>query len=233
MQIKEEKAILTMTLALGIVAACISYVQNEERKQYETFKARSGTSTVRYYEKAETSKESQVEKAITYYLNGTSSDYEGYSENTIEEFVIKDFEPEYESLIIPYGDCSNYMYMDYRALTNTASKQWELQQYAYTDWQGIRVYDGCYMVAMGTFYGNVGDKFRITTDWGNVYNVIMGDAKGWDSVDGWYHVAGDGRINVVEFIVDTYAIDGYAATMGDMGVLDNIGGDIVKIERID
>lgn len=236
---KENVVILSLTAILGVTATGVLISQEKERELYEQLNAKTNVMVTEKYnnyvsDKSSRSikKEPEEETIITETINASS-----HSENNIEydiycETVYKEEDNYTENLAIPYGDCSNYMYMDYRTLTDTTSKQWELQQYAYTDWQGIRVYDGCYMVAMGTYYGQVGDKFRITTDWGNSYCVIMGDAKGWDSVDGWYHVAGDGRLNVVEFIVDTYSLNGYAATMGDMGVLDNIGGDIISIERI-
>lgn len=140
-------------------------------------------------------------------------------------------EKEYESLELPQGDCSAFLYMDYRAITNTASKQWKLQQSAWTDNQGFRRIGDDYCVALGTFYGQVGDRFRVTTDRGNVYSVIQADAKGWDS-NGWYHVAGDGRINLVEFIVQTECLPSEVTFSGDCGVLDNIGGNVIKIERI-
>lgn len=146
--------------------------------------------------------------------------------------------PIIESLDIPFGDTSCMMYMDYRALTDTTSKQWELQQNAYTDWQGFRKIGDDYCVALGTYYGQIGDRFRISTDKGNCYSVIMSDAKGFDAVfyndyQSWYHVCGDSRVNLIEFVVDTYSLDNYAQIMGDCGVLDNIGGNIVSVERID
>ena len=155
------------------------------------------------------------------------------------EYVYCPEEPMWETvkyMEIPWGDCSNMAYMDFRTLTDVASAQWELQQYAWTDWQGFRRIGDDYCVALGTYYGQVGDRFRITTDKGNVYTVIEADAKGYAvSYDGyhtWYHVCGDGRINVVEFVVDTYCLDSYALTMGDCNVIDNIGGNIISIERL-
>lgn len=138
----------------------------------------------------------------------------------------------YESLELPQGDCSAFLYMDYRAITDTASKQWELQQSAWTDNQGFRRIGDDYCVALGTFYGQVGDRFRVTTDRGNVYWIRMSDAKGGDS-NGWYHVAGDGRINLVEFLVATECLPSEVTFSGDCGVLENIGGNVIKIERID
>lgn len=144
----------------------------------------------------------------------------------------------YESLELPQGDCSAFLYMDYRAITNTASKQWELQQIAWTDEQGFRRIGDDYCAALGTFYGQVGDRFRITTDKGNSYTVIESDAKGNDAVfyndyQSWYHVCGDGRINLIEFIVDGDLIPNECWQIGDMGVIDSIGGNVVSIERID
>lgn len=136
----------------------------------------------------------------------------------------------YESLELPQGDCSAFLYMDYRAITDTASKQWELQQSAWTDDQGFRRIGDDYCVALGTFYGQVGDRFRVTTDRGNVYWVRMADAKGLDS-NGWYHVTGYGRINLVEFLVATECLPSEVTFSGDCGVLENIGGNVVKIER--
>lgn len=143
-----------------------------------------------------------------------------------------------ESLDIPSGETDYYGFMDYRTLTDTSSKQWELQQSAWTDWQGFRRIGDDYCVALGTYYGEIGDRFRVITDRGNSYTVIEADVKGNDAVfyndyQSWYHVCGDGRLNVVEFICDTDCLDSSAWTMGDCGVLDNIGGNVVSLERID
>ena len=138
----------------------------------------------------------------------------------------------YKSLELPQGDCSAFLYMDYRAITDTASKQWELQQSAWTDSDGFRRIGDDYCVALGTYYGQVGDRFRVTTDRGNVYSVIQADVKGWDS-NGWYHIAGDGRINLVEFLVATECLPSEVTFSGDCGVLENIGGNVIKIERLE
>ena len=138
----------------------------------------------------------------------------------------------YVSLSIPNGDCSSFMFMDYRALTDISSKQWELQQYAYDGNYGIRMVDGCYCVATSSMYGDVGDKIRVTTDRGNSYWCIIADIKGYDSVGGWYHVNSQGTINLIEFVVDSNYIPNECWQMGDMGVIDNIGGNVIKIERL-
>lgn len=175
---------------------------------------------------------------IDYYIgydeeSSNDSSEESGVESLIEQTAcVKEVDESYESLEIPYGQTDCFLYMDYRAITDTSSKQWELQQSAWTDWQGFRRIGDDYCVALGTFYGQVGDRFRITTDCGNVYTVQMADAKGYDS-NGWYHVAGNGKINLVEFIVATECLPSEVTLYGDCGVLDNIGGNVVSIERID
>ena len=174
---------------------------------------------------------------IDYYIgydeeSSNDSSEESGVESLIEQTAcVKEVDESYESLEIPYGQTDCFLYMDYRAITDTSSKQWELQQSAWTDSQGFRRIGDDYCVALGTFYGQVGDRFRVTTDKGNVYSVTMADAKGYDS-NGWYHVAGNGKINLVEFIVATEYLPSEVTLYGDCGVLDNIGGNVVSIERI-
>ena len=139
----------------------------------------------------------------------------------------------YESMTIPYGSTDSYMFMDYRAITDTSSLQWQLQQYAYDGNYGIRMVDGCYCVAVSSMYGNIGDKIKVTTDKGNSYWCIIADIKGYDSVNGWYHVNSQGTINLIEFVVNDDLIPNECWQFGDMGVLDNIGGNVVKVERLE
>ena len=85
-------------------------------------------------------------------------------------------------------------------------------------------------MAVSSVYGNIGDKIKVTTDRGNSYWCIIADIKGYDSVDGWYHVNSQGTINLIEFIVDTDYIPDECWQFGDMGVIDTIGGNVIKIE---
>ena len=209
---------------LGVTAIAVSdYVDQEKYERQKDIGATklAAVSTVREVKP-------QSERVLKFELHqgGNYQPRESY----IEETVVK--EQVYESLEIPQGDCSSFLYMDYRAITDTSSKQWELQQMAWTDSDGFRRIGDDYCVALGTFYGQVGDRFRITTDRGNVYTVQMADAKGYDS-NGWYHVAGNGKINLVEFIVATEYLPSEVTLYGDCGVLENIGGNVVKIERLE
>lgn len=117
---------------------------------------------------------------------------------------------------IPSAATSQKTYMDYRAITSTTSDQWAMQQTAWTDTYGFRRdgNTGYYMVAMGTYYSQqCGKMFEITFDGYNSIRVIVGDIKDDAHTDDLnQHRNG----NVVEFIVDTTAIEDDCRVMGDM-----------------
>lgn len=123
-------------------------------------------------------------------------------------------------------------YMDYRTITDTTTKQWGLQLLATTNEEGFRVYDGYYLVAMGTHYTNqVGDVFRITLDSGISIDVMVGDIKDNKHTDETNrYIEHNG--NIVEFIVDANAIAKTARVAGDISILGLEGGVSIIEKRI-
>lgn len=123
-------------------------------------------------------------------------------------------------------DTSMKTYMDYKAITNTASTQYQIQQDCYTDGDGLRRYKGDeYVVAVGSKIADVGDYITVELDTGEVLDCIVGDSKG----DRWYHLCGKGH-NIVEFIVDVDTLDKEAKNAGDVSSI--VGdGNVKKIER--
>lgn len=149
----------------------------------------------------------------------------------IEELVLAG--PSYISLDVPTDYEANTgfkAYMDYRTITSKRSLQYALQQDAYTDPDtGIRMYDGCYMVALGTFYAQqAGERFRITLEDGIVFNAITGDIKADVHTDA-NHQHRNG--NIVEFVVDTRVISRTCKRMGDMSYA-GFQGQIKYIEKL-
>lgn len=122
-------------------------------------------------------------------------------------------------------DTSFKAYEDYKYITNTESTQYKLQQNAWTDTNGLRRYGtfGDYMVAVGTPYGQVGDRILVTLDTDETITCIVGDSKG----DRHYHSCARGAC-VVEFIVDTSQLDREAKNAGDVSCLD-LEGQVVSI----
>jgi len=139
----------------------------------------------------------------------------------------------YVSLDVPMDYESNTgfkAYMDYRTITSPSSKQYALQQEAYTDPDtGIRMYDGCYMVALGTFYAQqAGERFHITLTSGVEFDAITGDIKADIHTD-TMHQHRNG--NIVEFVVDTRCISRTCKVMGDMSWA-GFKGQVAKIEKL-
>ena len=124
--------------------------------------------------------------------------------------------------------------MDYRAITNTASRQYKLihSNSMVVGSDGL-LYAGDYIgVALGSKFGDIGDKFLITLNDGKQFKAIKVDEKS-DShtVDNCHH-ASDG--SVVEFVIDIdLAKQSYpkAIRMGNFDYADQFNGTVVRIER--
>lgn len=86
-------------------------------------------------------------------------------------------------------------FMDYRAITDTKSKQWRYRVHGYTLDNGLRGYKGRVQVALGTPYGQVGDKIDVHLDSGKVIYGVISDSKG----DRYFHKDG----STIEFLVDS------------------------------
>ncbi len=78
--------------------------------------------------------------------------------------------------IPPYRGFKSYM--DYRTITNTSSKQYRLQQYALSSYNGLRMVNGRYLIAVGTHLNApVGTFVDIQLENGTMINCIVGDIK--------------------------------------------------------
>lgn len=109
-------------------------------------------------------------------------------------------------------------YMDYRAITNRSSKQWKLQQKAYTE-NGYRKIDGRIMVAMANY--PAGQELDIHLASGEVIYAIMGDVKANTSCT---HPDG----SILEFVVDTKTMDNNVRRAGNYNTVHE--GAIAKIK---
>lgn len=110
-------------------------------------------------------------------------------------------------------------YMDYRCIRNKCSKQYKLQKKCKTAKNGIRVYKGCYVIAVGTYYTNkVGTKVDLVMKNKKVVRCIVGDIKANCDTDYLHRQTSDG--SVVEFIVDTKKLSRKTKLMGDASYSD-------------
>ena len=141
-----------------------------------------------------------------------------------------------ESLPVPNVNTDFKTYMDYRAISDTDSVQYEMQQQAYTDSQGIRRIDGDVCVALGTAYAeSCGERFEITLDTGNSFTAVVGDIKADCHTDptNRYVELWEGCGDMVEFIVDTPKLDDHIRIMGSIGEYDDYSGSVVSIVRLE
>lgn len=128
------------------------------------------------------------------------------------------------------GATKTYAY--YTAVTARSSPQYKLlrSDKCTTDKKtGIRMYDGCYCVALGSYYGTkIGTKYRITFSNGNSINVILCDQKANRHTDSNHQYAVNNK-DIVEFYVQRNMIP--KGIRGDYGRLSQFSGKVVKIEK--
>lgn len=129
------------------------------------------------------------------------------------------------------ADGSFKTYMDYEKITNKSSRQWHLQQLAYTDSEGFRKFNDSYLVAVGTYYADeVGKEFRVTLDSGIVFHAMVGDVKQDIHTDANnQYVTTNG--NIMEFIVDVDKLDELTKKLGNVSN-SGLEGSIIKIEEV-
>ena len=132
-------------------------------------------------------------------------------------------------------------YMDYRAVTNTSSKQyWFIRNNMTVDTTNGFLYDeeGFIGVALGSFYGTIGSRFYFTFDNGFVLPVVKIDEKADKDTDytGCYHLS-DG--SVIEFVIDSDIANTYygyynngLVLQGNFANYDLYSGSIVKVEEV-
>lgn len=116
----------------------------------------------------------------------------------------------YEDVMACSSTSTFKSYMDYRMITDGSSRQYALQQEAYTGDDGLRYVGDRVMVAMAE--QSVGTIIDITLSDGDVIHGIVGDVKA-----NTHCAHPDGSI--LEFIVDTDQMDSYVRMMGNYDVI--------------
>ena len=133
--------------------------------------------------------------------------------------------------------------MSYKAVTNKKSPQYQyIHTYGWSDEEGfmraegereLGIEDDYYLIALGSFYGTeIGTKYKITTDTGNVFYGVLADRKANIHTNSTNQYVPKNR-DVVEFLVDTSKLNPLVKRMGTANVYMPLNGMISKIERID
>lgn len=150
--------------------------------------------------------------------------------------------PTYTSLNVPSINSSFKTYMDYRTITDKTSPQYNfIQTWGWCDENGfmratgerdLGITDDYYMIALGSYYGTeIGTKYKITTDMGNVFYGVLCDQKDNVHTNSTHQYSYNN--DVVEVIVDTRYLRSDVKRMGSANVYMPLNGSIAKIERID
>jgi hypothetical protein len=129
------------------------------------------------------------------------------------------------------GSTKTYAY--YTAVTAKSSPQYKLlnSDKCYTDDKtGIRMVDGYYCIALGSYYGStIGTKYIITLSTGKSFKAILCDQKANRHTDSNNQYAVQNK-DIVEFYVEKGKIP--SNIRGDYGTLEQFKGSIVSIEKI-
>lgn len=157
-----------------------------------------------------------------------------------------DYEPKltvrYTSLGVPNINSSFKTWMSYRAVTNKRSPQYKfIHTYGWVDSEGfmrctgerdLGIEQDYYLVALGSYYGtNIGTKYRITLDTGNVFYGVLADCKADKHTNSTNQYARNK--DIVEFLVDAKSLNKNVKRMGSANVYMPLNGSVVKVERID
>lgn len=107
-------------------------------------------------------------------------------------------------------------YMDWRIITLRTSPHYKLQNlYAYTAEDGIRMVEGRYCIALGSYFTKtIGQYVDVVLENGTIIHCILGDQKSDAHTDAAHIAHPDGSI--VEFIIDKKLIDPLPRRMGSM-----------------
>ena len=157
----------------------------------------------------------------------------------INEFA--EYEPKYLANEVDVcSKSSTKTYEDYRAITSRSSAQYKyIHEFMTVDEETGFLYDedGFIGVALGSYYGVIGDRYYVTLDSGTVLPIIKIDEKAdGDTINGCAH---NSDSSVIEFVIDTdYAGEYFKVSSNGLissGNYNNIKlfkGKIEKFEEV-
>lgn len=132
-------------------------------------------------------------------------------------------------------------YMDYRMTTVVNSRQYQfINNELKVDNKTGFLYDkdGFIAVALGSFYGEIGDRYYFTLDTGVILPLVKAEEKADQDTDarGCYHLIDS---SIIEFVIDSDYAGEYFGDKGNGLVLNGnynnyslFKGDIEKVEKV-
>jgi len=162
--------------------------------------------------------------------------------STFDLDELLDYQKEYETEqldVCSYNTAKTYM--DYRMTTVVDSRQYQfMRNHCTVDKKTGFLYDeeGFIAVALGSFYGEIGDRYYFTLETGIVLPLVKAEEKANVDTDysGCYHTM-DG--SVIEFVIDSDYARNYFSSYSNGLVLDGnynnyslFKGSIIKVEKV-
>ncbi|MBQ6126438.1 MAG: hypothetical protein IJI77_05415 [Erysipelotrichaceae bacterium] len=167
--------------------------------------------------------------------------YDDSEEKTFSLDDLYDYQKEYKTEELSVCSLNTAKtYMDYRMTTVVSSRQYQfIHNRCTVDRRTGFLYDeeGFIAVALGSYYGEIGDRYYFTLETGIVLPLVKAEEKADEDTNssGCYHVE-DG--SVIEFVIDSDYARSYFSTYSNGLVLDGnynnyslFRGSIVKVEK--
>ena len=175
--------------------------------------------------------DTDVKEATSYYYKAQCTVTKGGTESK-SEFSQPIKATTMKSFGLPSVSGATKTYAYYTAVTAKSSPQYKLlhSDKCYTDEEtGIRMVDGYYCVALGSYYGTkIGTKYRITLEGGKEINVILCDQKSDRHTDSNHQYAVNNQ-DIVEFYIEKSKLP--RGIRGNFGTLEQFSGNVVAIEQ--
>lgn len=179
-------------------------------------------------ETALTRAEKQAEPKIDDLSGDISADDTLLDEEVNVDTVRQEETPESSADTMGYPACKPWM--DYRAVTDTASLQYELISQASHEDNGLLTTDGYYLAALGSAWGEVGSRYEMRIGDKTVRLIKADEKQDAHTLNGEGLVGLNGHL--AEMIVDTARLDNMALLMGDCNYLAELTGEITEIIQI-
>ena len=212
-------------------------VPNINQKKKNVFKEKKETvyATTNVYIRADKNKKSKklgllIEGSSILRL-GTTNGWSKVLYKNKTSYIKSDYltiKQPYVSMSTPSNN-SFKSYMPYTAITNKSSQQYKLQQIAYTGSHGIRMVNGRYCLAVGSYYTTkIGKYIDLVLANGTIIKCILADCKANAHTDSTHRQNPNGSIT--EFIVDSKKLHKKAKQMGDISYCnEKWHGEIAEI----
>lgn len=188
---------------------------------------------------------SMVISVITGYICKEDTEQKGVGEiQPIQTDIHPLPQEQFKEVRLPYNKGTNFStkaYMDYRKITDETSPQYYLiyksGDIEISNLGFLNDSNGNIGVAMGSYFGDIGEKFRITFDNDYTIGVVKVEQKA-DADTDFFNIR-DSAGGIIEFVVDTQTEfmqqntkqNGYIFN-GNFNNFEWLEGNIVKIERV-